>query len=391
MSTRERMTWKTASGPTLPIESAQRRASGHPAYPDEGVTHPAGYDDPAADAYKSGDPSSWAEDPHKGPVRTSPAPANPMDDGGYRHPATQPGAPGKNAAAIELAAQKKAAKCIHVASALLGKNATVDMVEDQALEFMSLPDMHLAATLRRLDASTLDEDTLLRKMLAAEDGEDGEEDAEDPDSEEGAPKEKEASSNKLAEDKLSEVMSMLASLSEQVASMKGGGRVAEEPVVAEDADEALLASMLAAEEEEAHVAVAEEAAPAPVAAPKSAEPMVDDLDMEMGLDMGYDDAMGLEGDMALTEDDELLNSLYAESEPKLASKKAEEDEEVVEESEESEESEKAKKEARLRPQAKKASTGARSLGNVRVASANPSDELSKLWDSAPDVSDVFRR
>ena len=55
MSERERLTWRGEENAStafeLPIErrerlAAEKEASAHPAYPDEGITHPAGYDDP---------------------------------------------------------------------------------------------------------------------------------------------------------------------------------------------------------------------------------------------------------------------------------------------------------------------------------------------------------
>ena len=93
-------------------------------------------------------------------------------------------------------------------------------------------------------------------------------------------------------------------------------------------------------------------------------------------------------------------------------KKADDDEEEADEKEESDVEEKdkeveeeevdgkegAKKKAsqgqvvsQLRPQPKKASAGARTVGTqVRTAAAaGDVSELAKLWDSAPDVSKVF--
>lgn len=333
MSTRERMTWggKSAAGnPTLPFElAAKRKASAHPQTPDEGITHPAGYDDPVQpDAYENGDTSAWAEDPHPGPYRTSPAPANPMDDGGYRHPAAQPGAPAKNASHnVRAAAELKAAKCLRIASAMLGQSVTeaaesgdkvaVELIEAQALAFMDLPDSHIAASLRRLEASSLDENTLLRKMLAEEEEEEEGSDkeasmlrqmlAEEEEKEDKAPASKEArlraarkliaeeeakekeeeevkkeaarirasrkrlaeeakeeekkeekkeASHKRAEDsKLAEVMSQLASLQAQIASLQGNKSADKS---ADLDEEAMLAAMLA-EEEAAPVASGEDA------------------------------------------------------------------------------------------------------------------------------------
>jgi hypothetical protein len=44
----------------------------------------------------------------------------------------------------------------------------------------------------------------------------------------------------------------------------------------------------------------------------------------------------------------------------------------------------------LRPQPRKPAVGAQSVGQVRTAGASEMSELSNLWHSAPDVTDVFR-
>lgn len=445
---RQRMTWggKSATGPVLPVEEAARkaaeakRASAHPQTPDEGITHPAGYPDPTQPAaYENGDTSSWAEDPHPGPYRTSPAPAVPVDDGGYKHPATQPGAPAKNASDLRVAVEHKAAKCLRIASAVLGSEITAaaeagdkvatSMIEDQALDFMDLPDARLAATLRRLEAAKEDPEKLLRKMLAGEDGEEVEEEEEEEEVEETASK------KSASDDKLAEVMSMLAGLQAQLAEMKaGGGHKAEAPV---DAEEAMLAEMMKEEAKKAEAPVdaeaeaeamlqamlAEEAkmaeAPAVAEAPAKAEAPVEagkslaqylEDDMDISMD-AIDDPMGLLGDPMLQGgDDEVLASLFA-SDVKVA-KKAEDEEEVEEEGDDAAEGEdeeiedeaaeedagkkaavaKAAADAKLRPQPKKAGAGAKTVGTqVRTAGARSDiDELSKIWESAPDVRKAFQ-
>jgi hypothetical protein len=82
-----------------------------------------------------------------------------------------------------------------------------------------------------------------------------------------------------------------------------------------------------------------------------------------------------DGEVEFTpEDDAMLASLYAADEtveaPKVAQVKT------------------ASKKVAPKPVVKKASTGAKKLGNVRTASADGSS-LESLWESAPDVSEVF--
>jgi len=73
---------------------------------------------------------------------------------------------------------------------------------------------------------------------------------------------------------------------------------------------------------------------------------------------------------------------------------AEDDEDHIEDLEEDKADEekdlkKEEKKASLRPQAKKASSGVKSLGSVPKTASSDVNELSKLWQSAPDVSSVF--
>lgn len=406
MSTRERMTWggKSAAGLTLPVEEAAKKASAHPQTPDEGITHPAGYADPTQPAdYENGDTSSWAEDVHGGPYRTSPAPANPMDDGGYKHPAAQPGAPAKNAADKEAArnfraaVERKASLCIRIAATLLGSKiakdaeagdkVATDMIEAQALDFMDMADDRIASTLRRIEAATEDEEVLLRKMLAEDKGEEIEEKEEESEEEK-----KEAAAKKAEDGKMAEVMSMLAGIKAELDALKGAGHKAEE-APAPDADaeaETMLAEMMKEEAKKA-----EEPA-APAEAPETAgKSLADYLDDEMGLSMDVvDDPMGLfDAPMLDDSDDEILASLFASDQSKKAEEEEEKEEESekVEESDEGEEKEAAKKAAAFRPQPKKAATGAKTVGTqVRTAGAQGDvSELAKLWDSAPDISKIF--
>ena len=408
---RQRMTWGGDGRPA----PTPRRASAHPATPWEGETHPAATPDPEADAYETGDPSSWAEDPHPPPYRTSIAPAVPYDDGGYRHPATQPGAPAKNASMnVRIAAEEKAKKCLRVATALLGPNVVaaaergdkiaIDMLEDQAFDFMDMPDARLANTLLRIEAATEDEETLLRNMIAAEGGEEEEE-----------KEEVDAKATKKAAE--GEIMAAINSLKAEIEALKAGKAPAVKPAMAEgDDEEAMLATMLAEEkmggqhmsEEDMMLAeMLKEAEAAPAVKPPMAMAEVEIEEPVMG---NFEDPMAMDdADMMGEEEQALLASLFAsraasddeddtQEEPaaKKASKKADDDEDEddiemggEEEEEKAPVAKKASASA-LRPQPKKASAGAKTIGSqTRVASGGDLGDLAALWSSAPDVSSVF--
>lgn len=136
---RERLTWKRGGATNAPA----RRASAHPAYPDEGAANPAYQPDPEADAYENGDPSSWAEDPNPGPYPQSAHPSYP-DEG--------PASPAYIAkqGSVALALERKATKCVRLASAMLGPGAPQQEVENQALAFMDMSERALQASLSRL-------------------------------------------------------------------------------------------------------------------------------------------------------------------------------------------------------------------------------------------------
>ena len=374
---RQRMTWG----------GSPRQASAHPATPWEGESHPAAQPDPEADAYESGDPSAWAEDPHPPPYRTSPAPAVPYDDGGYRHPATQPGAPAKNAGMnVRAAVERRAAKCIHIATAMLGESVAdaakagdkvaESMIEDQAFDLMDLSDDRIASTLRRIEAATMDEEALLRKMVAGEDEVEEEVEVE------------EESDEKAAKKASEELMAMVHGLKAEIEALKAG-KHAEGPD-----DEAMLASMLAEEAK-----MAEEAKSACGEAPMMAEeaPMMADEAPIMSDDAGMDDPMGMWDSSMESDEDQLLASLFAThmaSEKKSEDEEAEGDDDTDEvdvEFEAEDKKDAGKKASALRPQPKRASTGAKVVGTqTRTASATEDmGDLARLWSSAPDISKIF--
>jgi len=156
MSKRNRMTRRQAT---------DRKASAPPATPGYGTEdqdHPAHTQpDPGAHDYENGDTSSWAED-----VRQPPYPdGNPPADPGYDvedqdHPAHKRPPRLPKSAGLGTQVVKKADKCIRLARHTLGKEASVEMVEDQALDYMDMPDQQLDATLNRLGGGFLAQDDL---------------------------------------------------------------------------------------------------------------------------------------------------------------------------------------------------------------------------------------
>lgn len=471
---RQRTTWN------------QHQASDPPAMPgyQEKPTHPAAKpEDPGKDDYKSGDTSSWAEDPTKGPYPQSAAPQMP----GYQEPPSHPAAK-KAAMEMRAAMERKASKCIQMASAMLGPRATVAMVEDQALDFMNLSERQIQAALQRISTAFLAGEKKGEGEPEKTEGKKAEEPPkEEPPKEAGGKKSEDAKPEKkeahgpfdLYDINLDDVISVdewggspeifaaldtdgdglitrqdvIMGMGESFAAgifgaaksgdqnapfgpwspkKSEGGEAPSTPMAADPSDEEaekMLAAMLAEEkgapapttggsvdaaaekmladmiQEEkgaagcpmaeappapAPTAVAEPPAPAPTAA---AEPPMTEAELV--------DPMGL---MDLEPTDEDLLSLYGMGTPKCAGEdegeKTEEGEkkageEKPEEKPEAKEEEKPEKTASAqRPQPRKPSAGPKTLGPVTAKTAsgkNEVDELSKLWESAPDVSSVFGR
>ena len=477
---RTRLTWAKTN----------RKASPGPATPGyngpETLDHPAAYEDPGPHDYENGDTSSWAEDPTKGPYPNSAHPALPGTDEPQGHPATDPKHyfPRGVSASLVKAMEKKAAKCIRIASAMLGQGAPQLAIEDQAVDLMSLPDRQIQATLQRLaedeeegkeaDDLMVEEDEDKTSSKKADEDEDT--DDEDEAGEETAGK-KAARFQRLAkywtrvakaagevpeafkkqwdkdedksdskdEDK-SETKKEARSRSRKASDMPGDqndpkhynyrqqGKLAD---LAGDEDEALLAAMLdeetkgASEDDEDEALLAamldegmtasdeddeDEALLAEMLkedAPKedAKEAMLGDDEQAMLDDMLADDAV-LDGvpvvdeDVVIDEDpmglvddggfdDMELNSLYGSKFAGDDEKK--EDAAAKSDVKEEKAEEKTPKEARsnktaaVRPQPRKASNGVRAIGSVPTAVADRDVEnLSKLWESAPNISEIFK-
>ena len=479
---RRRLTW----------ENTSRKASAPPATPgyEEPSIHPAAYPDPEADAYENGDTSSWAEDPHAGPYPNGAPPALPGTDAPQGHPATDmahyfPNGVGKQASRqLRAALEAKAAKCIRIAARMLGKTASHEAIEEQALDLMALTERQIQATLRRFadeggdgntdllafENMTLtpprtggDDDTeeLLQAMLAEESGdvegdvegedeeamlasmmaeeqkrlaslkpskkagqndpratykgkkadEDEDEAAEEdkPEGDEASkkaahfqrlaaywtklakkaddeePEEPEENEGEAEEDEAKE-SSKKAKKSEEVPdALKENQFKAKDEKPAKDDKAAkkaafmrLAGEFLSADLKETLAAlIAEDDASEAPAAEKAADDfMMDEMGEDPMLDgLGFSDA----GDIDM-DDLSVLYGMHTASEESDEGEQAEEEEKPAKE----------EKQAAVRPQPRRASTGVKTLGTVaKVASSSGVDDLSRLWTSAPDVSDIF--
>ena len=378
------------------IRMTNRSAAQPPASYGWEPEHPAHKADPEADAYlidndgngTGSEPSDFAEDVAPAPYAQSAAPSS----YGWEpeHPAAKADAKGaapseKKAALQRKAAERKAAKCIRIAQALLGQGVDTDTIEDQAVDLMDLSADAINATMDRLSAAFLADDEVEayhREQNDAQLGYGGSKEADDADmvaeellaamlaEEEEAPE----ASLYAEEDCAPEASSAYMMAEEDVEScgMQAG----------DDEVEAMLADMLAPEAEE-EIEAQDHCADELLEEDHSA-PMQDG---EIGLEMMAEDPMGLGDEVEAS--DELLAQLFG---GKVAGDDEDGDDADGDDADadaDEDEKEAGKKAASLKPKARKASKGARSLGSVTKTATSEVNDLSKLWAVAPDVSDVF--
>jgi hypothetical protein len=469
---RERLTWKRGGATNAPA----RHASAHPAYPDEGAASPAYQPDPETDAYENGDPSFWAEDPNPGPYPQSAHPSYP-DEG--------PASPAYIAkqGSVARALEDKAAKCVHLASAILGPAASQHDVESQAFAFMDMSERALQASLSRLarqdegdgsdeDAEEQEEEQTKKKAALRrraqqakkdEEAQDAEEEQEvkggkkaalakaaylrrlaqqieeeveesdEEESDEGESDEGESDEEEMKSKKASSIDARLARI-ERLLTAGVPSMFMQHNMAQQKSPEEMMLEAMLAEEQQADVAEpfgmmaqqlamqgdnagpmtskaesmqglkSQQAMPpeAQLAEMLQEEGMADVLGAEYqdtpeamlvdpsgdNYDGGMvDDPMGLMGEDG-NEDDALLASLFGDTESMKYAKKGQQKADAEEEQQANEPKKGQQKAAALRPQPRKASTGATRLGGITKEASEVSD-LSKLWESAPDVSKYF--
>ena len=150
MSTRNRSTWAA--------DKKAGQAPAVPGYGSEDQDHPAHKPEPGYADYKKGDPDAWAETPNPPPYPEGNPPSVPgYDTEDQDHPAHK-----RNPRVEKLSSlvEKKAKKALVIASHMLGKEATKEAVELQALDLMDMDDAVMEATLKRLGGGFMADDDM---------------------------------------------------------------------------------------------------------------------------------------------------------------------------------------------------------------------------------------
>jgi hypothetical protein len=308
---------------------------------------------PAIDKYTKGDPSAWGEDVNhddlwrgdtrnemnipnlKGDAPVAPAPGPmPMAPEGEGEEAPVMARREHIANQVRVAAaRRKAARCCKLATAMLGKTASTEMVEDQALAFMAMSDRDIFASLSRI---------------------------------------RKASEVKVAdevEEEKKEVEAPAPAPAAEAAPAPAPAPVA--PAILAPVAPAAIVDEAAAEGESVEQEMAEQADADAELSDESMEGLGEDLLGEAASDMDMLDDIELNSMPVMEEEtilpqgnDTVLQALYdMESGQVLASKPK-----------------------------KVAKTVQKLGGAVKVASQNKDvvSDLSKLWASDPDVSDSFK-
>jgi hypothetical protein len=347
--------------------------------------------------------SDFAATPTSGPYPNSAHPATP-DEGPSEHPAARKSARAKAARQRRRAAERKAAKCIRLAQSMLGPSAGTSQVEDQAVDLMDLNDKAINTALRRLSNSFLSEDQ-----------NDPGADTLAPEGEPVIQSAPEASMPLMSDDDVEAEELLALMLSEDEAPVLEAPAAPEEPAAME-APMAAGPMNWADEEELGHEdelpldlgpAVPED--PMGLDGPGSADEILAELfggraaaDEEEADEEEADDDEEASSKSAKSGDDEEADDEEADDEEEDGSSKSakkgddeeaddeEADDEEADEEEASSKSARRKAASKQRPRGRKASKGARTLGAVTKGAAKSEiSDLSRLWETAPDVSDVF--
>jgi len=334
---------------------------------------------PPYDAYAKGDPEAWAEGKHPSDLWLGEEPRDeigmgqPKPDWGHHsderwnegtydnqksEPAMEPMMMARRNRKSKADIRKKAFRCVKIAKHMLA-GASEEAIEDQAVELMTLSSKAILATLSRIRKSSVDTKV---------------EDTKEAKTEESKEKKVKAA---LTPDEVTTLKSLMAKL-EACDTVKGeeglekegqeeegeeeeGGEEMEMGEVGEEGEELLD------EGEAAPAPMPEgEAAPAPMpegeAAPALEDEMLEDLMGEPGLDVEMMAPPMMEEEVLPEKQyDQVLQGLFDEETGEVKAKKS------------------------SRKPVKKLG------GSVKVASKDKGgSDLSTLWHSDPDVSDVFK-
>jgi hypothetical protein len=369
-----------------------------------------------AEAYMNGSPSEWAEDLHpskdwkveydgQGQTKRNEIGMPEMRPETFNH---------AEKTASEAAVDKKAAVCVTLARRVLPKTASDQIVEDQAYAFMHMPDQMLVETYTRLAADEEEKQEGQEKQAQAQDdkkdqAQEKQAQAQDEKKDQGQEKqaqqaqdEKKDEGQKQAQaqdqgekkDQGQEKQAQQDEKKDQGQEQKqanGQQQMLSAEQVQSMVQQAVQAAMqqmqqMAGQQQQQQAAQQQQAVQQQQAATYSddqlldqmlAEPQGGDVMAEMGIQM---DAPMMDVEATLGEEDSALKMLFANEESQ-----------AQEQMQQGQEKQAAVRTASTRTVGTRPSAGVSRLGGAGSPAAKPSDvdQLSSLWKSDPDVSEVF--
>lgn len=390
---------------------------------------------PSADKYLTGDPSTFAEDVHPsgqnwkaeysdGETARDEIGLPEMRGDTFNHPETDPGSSparggggARQASLDEETLVKKADLCCKVARQMLGPKAVEAAVEDQALALMNLSDPDLIATVNRL-AQDQDQDQGEKQAQdqQAQDQDQGEKQAKElpPEFLENIQKKKDEAKDKDDKDKeASTKLGTLEQMAQQVQQMaqqlqqmmQGQQQVQQVPVEQQGQGQQMEQQALDAMQQQQQaqtMAEHQQQALDAMLQEQSNDQMIDQMlaqgqqQQVQGLDANdfgiQMDSPSMDiGEVGMGPEDEVLSTLFANNAEVQNAQQAH----VLQHGTPAPMFVQA-----TAPQTRTASTrtiGTRPTAGVSQLGGSPTpsaggdvEKLSNLWNSAPDVSDVFR-
>jgi hypothetical protein len=388
---------------------------------------------PSADKYLTGDPSTFAEDVHPsgqnwkaeysdGETARDEIGLPEMRGDTFNHPETDPGSSpargggGRQASLDEETLVKKADLCCKVARQMLGPKAIEAAVEDQALALMNLSDPDLIATVNRLAQDQDQDDKQDQGEKQAQDQqqaqEEGEKQAKElpPEFLENIQKKKDEAKDK--DDKeASAKLGTLEQMAQQVQQMaqqlqqmmQAQQQVQQAPVEQGQGQQMQQQAIDAGQPQAQTMAEHQQQALDAMLQEQSNDQMIDQMlaqgqqQQVQGLDANdfgiQMDSPSMDiGEVGMGPEDEVLSTLFANNAEVQNAQQAH----VLQHGAPAP----MQVQAAATPQTRTASTrtiGTRPTNGVTQLGGSPSpsaggdvEKLSNLWNSAPDVSDVFR-
>jgi hypothetical protein len=405
---------------------------------------------PPADKYLTGDPSTFAEDVHPsaknwkaeytdGTTTRDEIGLPEMRDDTFNHPEKDPGSTpargggGRQASLDEETLVKKADLCCKVARQILGPKAVDAAVEDQALALMAMSDSDLIATVNRMAQDQEQEQGQQEKQAQgkkdlppefleniekkkeeakeasgkrAQDQEQGQGQQEQKQAQQGQMpdfiKEKIEEKEEKKEDKeaskklgtLEQMAQQLQQMAQQVQQMmQQQGQQQQAPMQQEQQGQMQQEQQAQQQEQQALDQMLQQ---------QSNDQMIDQMLQQQPMQMAANNELGVQidspsmdiGEVSMTPEDDVLTTLFANNTEVQNAQQAHTLQHGAPASLQVQASGGMTRTASTRTMGTKPTAGVSTIGGLGSPSPAPSggdvEKLSALWNSAPDVSDVFR-